>query len=572
MRRSDRSPFVAALALCALALVACRGRPARPPDVVLVTVDTLRADDLGYTGGRDARTPNIDRLAALGTRFTSATTPLPRTSPALASLLTGLWPKHHGSLEVSEPLEHGTSLAERLRARGYRTVGVSANLAAGRHEGLDRGFDEFVGAADLKRLYADRLYRDGTRVPPTGVGWAQAAVDSAVERVDAVPLEQPLFLWVHFFDPHVLYRPPSPWQDQVSAPKCWALYKRYVDERPDLSWQAFMDFHGVASVAVDDCRALYRAEIAYVDDEIGWLLGAVLRRGPAPLVVFTADHGESFGEWGVFFEHGEDVHDAGIWVPLVVAGRGIAVGRVDRGAVSLVDLAPTILSLLGMADAARDLDGVDLSPRLLRGGAPAGERDRRVVFAESANVLRNPITHAILNGRPSERACVVGPRYTLCDWTAGRPIAPQLFDHVADPGLHDDVAARHPAALAELLAARRRWPPMTARQRAAITPRYRLVETPRLDGGYDRALYDVEEDPGETHDLAATLPEIVEQLAGDLERWAAPIPVRAESPPDRELERRLLELGYILPSRPPSSASANGQRRQIQSSGDGSRP
>jgi arylsulfatase A-like enzyme len=263
-------------------------------------------------------------------------------------------------------------------------------------------------------------------------------------------------------------------------------------------------------------------------------------------VVFSSDHGENFGEGGVFFEHGDNAHDAGIRVPLAISGPGLAENRVDAGSVSLVDVMPTLLSLLAVPEEALpNMDGVDLASRLKKAGSPHGEDDRRVVFAESASTLRNQSYNNILTGRAGERACINGPRYTLCDMREGELIQPVLYDHIEDPGLSRDIASRHPGEVKRLQQVRKRWPPETARIRVAATTHFKVVQVPRLDGGYTDALYDRRSDPAEEHDVSSQYPEVARHLKTMLEAWAADIPLETPPPLDPAVTEALRSLGYI---------------------------
>jgi arylsulfatase A-like enzyme len=546
--RPSITVVLATVALAALGpTLSCSG-PGPSPDLIIITVDTLRADFVGVEGRATAETPNIDRLMRGGTSFVNAYTPMPRTTPGVASLLTGLWPQHHGSREVGEPVSSGATLAELLASRGYHTVGVSANISAGPRQGLDRGFAQFVDGDAIKQRYEGRLYRDGTDVPPNGIGWAEATTREALELVASAPADSPLFLWLLYFDPHALYRPPSPWQDRVEATECWELYDEYVHTNPHLMWKALIDFEGVASRAVKDCQALYDAEISFTDHEIGRLLDGLGQHGRSDnaIVVFTADHGENFGEGNSFFEHGDNAHNSAIRVPLAISGPGIAGNRIDRGSVSLVDVMPTLLARLAITDEELPtMDGSDLSARIAESGSPHGEDDPRAVFAESASALRNQAYETILTGRASQRACINGPRYTFCDVWGGRQHEPVLYDHVSDPGLSRDIAARHPDEVARLARARELWPPESARFRAAMTPRFKLVQSPRLEGGYSEALYDLLSDPAETVDVSSRHPELQRDLSARLDAWAADIPLASPPPVSPEVTEALRALGYI---------------------------
>ncbi len=533
--------------LAAAAMVACRGPGDRPPDVLLLTVDTLRADRLGVDGYAPARTPNLDALAARGVYFAQAVTPMPRTTPGLASLLSGLWPQHHGSREVGDPMTAGTTLAQVLAGRGYRTLAVSTNASAGPKQNLAAGFERFVTYEDIVERYGDRLYRDLTDAPPDGVGWAEATTREAVELVRQAAPEEPLFLWVFYFDPHFFYRPPSPWQDGVAADRCWRLYQELAADHP----RAGLVFAGrdqEGRRALPHCSALYDAEVAYFDHELGRLIAALrdLGRFDDALVVFTADHGENLGEGGLYYEHGDNVHDASLRVPLIFTGPGIARARVDRGSASLVDVAPTVLSWLGVPAGERPAsDGVDLAPRLHRRGPDGRQGTERVVFAESAGAMWNHNFERLTTGRTWGRVCVNGPRYSLCQDLRQEPGVYRLYDHRQDPALTRDLAADHPEEVARLLEAWQRWPPESARLRAARTPRFKLVARPLLAGGYTSALYDLAADPAEVRDVGGEHPEVAARLAAALERWAAGIPEPVPQAPDPELEKVLRSLGYI---------------------------
>ncbi len=525
-----------------MTLAGCADPPA-PRNLLLISVDTLRADALGVSGNVEAQTPHLDRLISSGTYFTEAIAPIPRTTPALGSLLTGRWPQHHGSRDVGDPIGAVATLAEILRGHGFANVAVSANSTAGPKQGLDRGFASFTTYEDLEELYAGRLYADLTAASPDNPGWATAVTDQALERIAELPTEEPYFAWLFYFDPHFLYRPPTPWQDGVEAEGCWQLYAHYQANRR-LAGQVFADIGGVASAVRDDCLRLYRAEVSYTDDEIGRLLAALEDQGrlDETLIVFTADHGENFGEGGLFYEHGDNVHDAGLRVPLAFIGPGVAAGRRDRGAVSLVDVMPTVLSLLGLQDGETVTDGENLAPRLRSDGV--GGEDR-IVFAESATAIWNESVEHVTTGRTWWRVCINGPRYSLCEIPEEAPGKYRLYDHVTDPNLTQDVAADHPREVDVLLAAWKHWPPESARQRSARTAEFKLVEYPRLTGGYDDELYHLPTDAEETTDVRQRYPRVYETLRAALDEWTSVLPAPPPRQPDPELEADLRALGYV---------------------------
>ena len=216
--RPLRLRYWSVLLLMAAAATATAGRPSAAtgattstqgeidaPLLLLISVDTLRADAVGASGNAEAHTPNIDRLIAGGTYFTAAIAPIPRTTPALGSLLTGRWPHYHGSRDVGDAIGAVATLAEILRGHGFATTAVSANSSAGPKQGLDRGFDGFTTYEDLEALYAGRLYSDLSAASPDNPGWATAVTDQALERIAELPAGGPWFAWLFYFDPHFLW-------------------------------------------------------------------------------------------------------------------------------------------------------------------------------------------------------------------------------------------------------------------------------------------------------------------------------------------------------------------------------
>lgn len=401
--------------------------PDERPDVVVLSVDTTRADRMHFLAG----------LAA-GVVFTEATTPLPRTTPALGSLLTGLRPLRHGSREVGDPVDADGRLAGWLADAGWQTVGVSAMRVAGPDQRMDVGFDAFVVAHDAR---AHEVL--GTLVP------------DAVAALDA---DRPAFVWVHLADPHFPYLP----EGGPDAPACRAAGDEAAAGRlfrPAL----FANRDGKAAAMLAECEALYDAEVQAVAHAARDLPRL---RGRPTWFVLTADHGENLGEGGLFYEHGPDVEDASVRIPLVIAGPGLAPAT-DVGVARLEDVAPTLLARLGVPGPA-DLDGADLF----------GPARAELAFVESGSALQVALFGSLVSGR-GDRSCVNEGRFS---WCTRRSRPPGLFDHEADPGLERDVQALHPDVAARLRAAADRWPPEHARQRLVRAPGRRLAALPAVEG------------------------------------------------------------------------------------------
>ena len=481
--------------------LACSSPPPAP-EILVFSVDTLRTDRLGFAGHDAAQTPRLDALASRGRVFVGATTPLPRTTPGLASLQTGLAPHHHGSREVGTPIGDVPTLASTLQQAGWQTAAVSAMTVAGPEQGLGAGFDTFDIDFDAPaRRIVERAERLIRRAGP-----------------------EPLYLWVHVADPHFPYAP----AEGPAAPTCRAL-QASAEGGGGRRAAIYADRGGKSSAALADCQALYDAEIAAVDEAFGRLLDTwTERRGTDGWVVFTADHGENQGEQGLYYEHGPNVADASLRVPLVVAGPGVVPGP-DTGVASLTDVAPTLLGQLGMSTL--ETDGEDLGPRLA-GGAPDPSGMR---FAESGSALHATLFDYVASGR-ARRFCTNGPQYSLCRRRGGPAT---LHDHTADPALAHDLSASLPEVRARLEAAALRWPPESARERTVRTARFKLVARPQLEGGYADFLFDV----ASGMDISVAQPEERAQLRAALDAWEAPTPEARER--GEEEVQALRELGYV---------------------------
>jgi arylsulfatase A-like enzyme len=320
-----------------------------PPSVLLITVDTLRPDYMSFNGYDRETTPAIDKLLAGGFYFDQAVAPVPRTTPSLAALLTGTYPHTNGVRRLTDRLDTAVgTLPEILRAADYQTLAVVTNQVLGRRRGLDRGFDVYDVAGDWRM--------------------AGETTDTAIEFFEGLRPGVPVFAWVHYIDPHAPYDSDpsivehfSPGYTGRYAARFGSNGQRGVpgSHQPypeDLPKRIATHRNPLDSATNAHIRRLYAADIRSLDSEVGRLLDAArVRLGDRLIVVFTADHGESLGEHDFYFDHGDYVYDPSTRVPLAfvlpadhpVAGHGRC-----RGWVSLVDVAPTILELLGRPPAA----------------------------------------------------------------------------------------------------------------------------------------------------------------------------------------------------------------------------
>lgn len=353
-------------------------------NLVLITLDTTRADHLGSYGYSKAETPHLDRLAREGIRFADAVSPAPMTLVSHTSILTGLDPDHHGvrnngqfRLDPSR-----VTLAETLAPHGYQTAAFVSSFVLDARYGLAQGFQE----------YDDRVEPFPAQ-PFSGLGErpAKAVTDSALLWLEKRSRSQPFFLWVHYYDPHSEYKPPE------------EFARRFPGDP-------------------------YDGEIAYMDSQIGRLLTALQEAGKL-LVIVAGDHGESFGEHNEY-AHSRLIYETTQHVPLILwSPQLIHESRVvDDAVVGLVDIFPTVVDLLGIEDSGK-VDGRSLrlgredpdraiyietmAPYLESGWAPLqGLRRHRdkYIFApkpEYYDLVADPGESRNLYGQPTGRAATV---------------------------------------------------------------------------------------------------------------------------------------------------------------------
>ncbi|MFH2000736.1 MAG: sulfatase, partial [Planctomycetota bacterium] len=310
---------------------------ARPelPNIIVITVDTLRADHLGCYGYSRDTSPHLDRFAAEGMLFKNCYSQASLTTPSCASILSGFLPHETEMMENSSFLsEDVPMIAERLEQAGYRTCAVVSNWVLNHRRGLNQGF----------RLYDDQMDEsEANRNQPERT--ALHTTDRCIELLKDAD-RAPLFLWVHYQDPHGSYTPPPPFDTAFEADS--ASPKLLFNE--DLS-----GLHGIPRYQRlgdhDDYGfyvSRYDGEIRYFDEQFGRLVEGLKSAGlyEDSLILFTADHGEAMGEHDYYFSHGHNLDHCLLHVPLVVHGLRITPGVRDEP-VQHLDIVPTILDVIG---------------------------------------------------------------------------------------------------------------------------------------------------------------------------------------------------------------------------------
>ena len=494
-----------ALALGALGLVLATCGPAQDASgfrhILLISLDTTRADHLGaYAPGRIA-TPFLDRLASEGVLFRDATAPAPSTLAAHTSIMTGCYPHTHGVPRNNhEVAAENEMLAETLGALGFHTAGVLGSFALERRFQFHQGFEFFDENFDVE-------------VDMSGVDQnqrrAEFVTDAVLAHVDEVRGEgQRLFLFAHYFDAHLPYDPPAPFDAQAVGASALeesstAVAEQMVFEhqrrdvghafgyRPTLVQGLPRDLLDAAvpePIGADPVLAsLYAGEIEYMDGQIGRLIDGLRARGllDETLVVVTGDHGETFWEHPDYWNHGSWVYQTTLHVPLMMRfpdGRGA--GRVVEQPVSTIDIVPTLCALLAAPQPAR-VEGVSLLPAI--------------------------------DGLAFERGDVFGE--------ATQPYAAEAGDG---------------------------W--TNARKAHCIRAgKWKYIDAPYVEGGGYEQLFDLEQDPGEhvnllrpqpSEPLRAVRDELAERLRA-FEAAAAPLPVRLNQTQQEDTRKRLEALGYL---------------------------
>jgi arylsulfatase A-like enzyme len=437
VRRTALVPLLASLAL------ACAGETTAPVDrafdrFVLVTIDTLRADQLGVYGYRRATSPFFDSLAAQSVLFERAYAPMSATAPSHATIFTSLYPAQHGVRRNGLVLgDDFVTLAELLSAAGFQTAGFTATITLFTSGGLRQGFQEFDTAAKVEGV----AYRGASETIDSALRWLDGSAD----------LDDPLFLFVHLFDPHGPLVPPKPYREafELRSTAQRERFARYLTGQRHVVPGAFQS--GLQGMLWQYMN--YDAEIRYADTELARLFEALGARGDTTptLWVITADHGQGMGSHSVF-GHAAHIYEEQVRVPLLFHATNAAFSpRRIPAIVEHVDLLPTLAELAGLREEPKAADGRrrgrSLVP-LLRGEETSGFRGHGAFAQRRAFEPQDP-------SRPNpsfelgEKYAWVEERWKLIHRTIGRD---QLYDLQTDPYETRNLAAEQPEQAAALKA------------------------------------------------------------------------------------------------------------------------
>lgn len=376
------------LQFATLLLICCRqssngAEAAHRPNLILITIDTLRADRLGCYGNSRVETPNLDKLAKQGVLFENAVTHTPLTAPSHASMFTGLYPTVHNVRDTGGFIlesSHST-MPEVLQRQGWNTAAFVGSSVLKKQFGFSRGFavyDDEMPKIDPRKIVGDYAERRADVVVNKAIAWL--ALQSA----------QPFFLWVHVFDPHSPYNPPSPYRENYRG-------------------------------------RLYDGEVAYTDRQLGRLFAAVERKSSAlnTVIAVLSDHGESLSEHGEY-THGVFLYDSTLRIPFLLSGPAVPKGLRLKQQARVVDLLPTLLELMGQK-------------------APAGVQGTSLVPAFTGKLLPESFSYLETLYPKINMGWVELLGIRTSRWKYIRSPRPELYDLLHDPGELTNVIGSHPA-------------------------------------------------------------------------------------------------------------------------------
>lgn len=342
--------LISAISICALYL---QEKTARP-NVLLITIDALRADHLGCYGYTRNTSPNIDRLAKEGARFTQAISQSTLTVPSLPSLMTSLYPSQLGNPTIFQMVSiSAPTLAEILKENNYHTGAIIAHLL--KHIDIKKGFDSAVFVSPLDSAYTS------DKVTKKAIGWIAQNRDKR------------FFLWLHYMDPHEPFTPAHPYEEIFLSEKFKKngkefLTKKYYWVSPPQNLHlrplppAFESVPFGLPITIQTGRgnlnkedreyyiAQYDGEIRFTDEQIGLLLDELKKLGlkTKTLIIVSADHGENLAEYNNYFAHGISLNDNQLKVPLIITYHKFPRNKIIKRQVQLIDIMPTILDILGV--------------------------------------------------------------------------------------------------------------------------------------------------------------------------------------------------------------------------------
>jgi arylsulfatase A-like enzyme len=444
--RKGRSPRMAALACLAFTAAACGGFSGReaPQNLIIISVDTLRADRMSLYGYERPTTPNIDAFAGNATTFDRAIAPWPKTAPSMVSMFSGRYPHSTGVMFASRGLWVGDDqlmLAEIARRNGMSTGAVVSNAVLGTSTNFAQGFDRYIETYEVESPYGNERRNR-----------AESVTFHARFLMRQQAAEGPFFLWVHYVDPHTTYDPPKEFAEPFFNDAHYDATELRLNEDDQnfhggVAGKYWRQNGGQAEAGWYDAN--YDGEVAYADEQIGVLLEEMETLGllENSVVMLTADHGESLGEHQYFFEHGWFPYHACGWIPWVIhwPGNPEPGKRVDYPS-GLLNLVPTALDLLGWEIPEGVFHGQSVVP-VLRGDSEYTE-PWVVEEAGEGGLQREEFLRSIQD-REWKLVYVPSERYR----NMMQGVEYELYNVLVDPMETNNVAAENPEVVARMRAA-----------------------------------------------------------------------------------------------------------------------
>ena len=384
------------------------------PDVFLISVDTLRADRLAAYGNTQGTTPALDAFSKEARVFGDCLCEIPLTGPSFCSMMTSRYPRMLGVVQNGQPLADGLpTIAMMFQNAGYQTWCIQSNWPLRSYLcGLNRGFDRYDDGFEQERPGM-----------PTGERYADEVTKLALEALQQRDPKRPLFLWVHYTDPH-------------------APYRFHIDFNP--GGRKLLGLDRAAQT-----RVKYDSEVAFADHHIGLLLSAIPKDNT--VVLFVADHGESLFDHG-YLGHGRRINQASMHVPLIIRGPAVAPGRI-AGPARGIDVGPTLLALAGLPPAP-GMIGLNLLD-------PLPEERTRVIETYGNKRPDYPRQTEYRSQNMAANASLLWQGVVSGEWklvlSADINPRPQLFNLHDDPTEKSDLAAGEPARVRNLTAVIKKW-------------------------------------------------------------------------------------------------------------------
>lgn len=464
---------IAVLGFATLTIACAQPESPKPEhtNVLLITLDALRADSVSWANPPFDTTPNLARLATDSVVFQQAVTSFPGTTASMPSLMTGLFPNFEGIHEWNKFTYHGfnefesaeeagraalsdniRTLAEILAEHGYRTIGFNTNPNLTRQRNFDQGFAEYDDFGEyMKTAQQNRQHPLEAAYPP-----ADVVIEEVLPTLQSVSAD-PFFMWIHLMEPHSPYLPPDPHARvsprsftgvsdlEVNGALYYFLHRQWGATPEQIEYPSLDELGISKPELIEHLLGLYEGEIHFCDAQLGRLIETMRNRGllDDTLIVITADHGEEFFDHGYVTHHFESaLAEELIRIPLLIRPAGGTPGkRPVEQLVRMVDIAPTILDVVGLDSEASSMDGVSLEPLI------AGES------LAPLTAFYSTIEYGIVR---TDRW-----KYRLEKPTGEQTHAVQkLFDIIDDPMESTDLSADHPDVLARL---RRDWDDFAAR-------------------------------------------------------------------------------------------------------------